>query len=470
MKKTCGLILALLMLLMLAMPGIAAEERYYPLTETGTEGGFYYACRGIRFFSSVGSGEKQYGEVILRTDAACSLYSGGAELTPETVSGGEKTYRFAESGSYSLTIRGEERDGIIPYSTFSFSVKIVSTGYASGELDFGNSEPVGTLYTIGTGTYITDVLNGETRTGATAIYFTEDLEVSYTRDGGPAVKYSSGAGLSGTGSYVFTISGKEENGMPVSMTLRFTIEEARVSTPEIGQQEDLLGPAPSEDSLADYSENTDSGYVPGGGSGWSGDEEENTVNREVDPGKQEDSGWSGGGTLKPEDAAPGGSSGGSQGSSGSAGGEAGSGSPGEDGEEPVAGDYTENGVTVVEVSLQEVWHARYGQYSQQVRSLYFYTNVSNGGIIGEAVWFELPEGLSATLSDGGGVRPLVSGEGCSEAGTYVLTVDERVGDVIYRGKLNFRILPVQSTPAPQEPSGGSSRSRAATVCTSRWVP
>ena len=80
----------------------------------------------------------------------------------------------------------------------------------------------------------------------------------------------------------------------------------------------------------------------------------------------------------------------------------------------------------------------------------------NGGIIGEAVWFELPEGLSATLSDGGGVRPLVSGEGCSEAGTYVLTVDERVGDVIYRGKLNFRILPVQSTPAPQEPSGGSS--------------
>ena len=107
------------------------------------------------------------------------------------------------------------------------------------------------------------------------------------------------------------------------------------------------------------------------------------------------------------------------------------------------------GPTVADISLSELFHENYGVYEERISDAYsVYTNVSNGSITDRPVIFDVPSGVTVSMTRDGKRAEFANRTAIQSEGYYVLMMyivnDEGLDDVfskqtVSRAKFRFRI-------------------------------
>ena len=118
-------------------------------------------------------------------------------------------------------------------------------------------------------------------------------------------------------------------------------------------------------------------------------------------------------------------------------------------EEPVLMDTAPIGPTVSDAGMTEMYHENYGVYEERLTEGYsIYTNVSNGSITDRPVIFDVPAGVTVSMTRDGNRANFNNRSAMEQEGYYVLLfyiVDDETRDEpfskqnISRGKFRFRI-------------------------------
>ncbi len=118
-------------------------------------------------------------------------------------------------------------------------------------------------------------------------------------------------------------------------------------------------------------------------------------------------------------------------------------------EQPVLMDTTPIGPTVQDASMSELYHENYGVYEERLTEGYsIYTNVSNGSITDRPVIFDVPAGVTVSMTRDGNRANFNNRSAMEQEGYYVLLfyiVDDETREEpfskqnISRGKFRFRI-------------------------------
>lgn len=115
--------------------------------------------------------------------------------------------------------------------------------------------------------------------------------------------------------------------------------------------------------------------------------------------------------------------------------------------------------------LKETYHEEFGVYEENLADTYFiYSNVANGGITDQAVYLDLPRGVTCILEKDGETVPYISSQALGETGAYVmkLTAPSDPGSggaepVSYQAVFRFRIQPKLEKKEEEEGMGSIER-------------
>lgn len=412
------------------------------------------------FQSTVPSGGKSVGEVILRLPAGYGLTevwtAGKAERSPAE---GSTEYRFQEAGTYALKIETPAEGKKALYGSFRF--QILPTGDNPGStprMETSGTETVYKAVSLGAnGNYLSNVTDGAVMTEPAVFRLSPTVSGTVTY-GGETVPYVSGTELSEPGGYEMRLTATDALGDTTESAVRFSVGEINGKEPLIPVYTPLVSEEQSVNPNLFYNGTLLTGS-------WT-----------AEAAFKNDAAMGDGFFQDPEDVS------GAEGEDGSGG------EPGKNGgftetgvkvletakvrpmeikqisSSPKAGEGDEDaergpGVTEAEepeaslekiqVELSERYHEEYGMYELSFANRYFfYSNIGDGGITSRKtpVIFDVPANITVEARKDGVEIPYNNKAPISEPGTYVmeLSVTDKpelpAGEqTVYQAVYHFRI-------------------------------